>query len=95
MQFDEIFICFVACQQANAINMRCFAHCLNLAVQKGLSLPEVTKVLKDVRRIVTYFHKSPLAEGVLKDKQKQAAVPEHKLIMDVSTRYHSHFISVL
>jgi hypothetical protein len=60
---------------------------LNLAVQKGLSQTTVTRVLANVRRIVTYFRKSPLAYGVLKKKQMLLKIDQHQLTNDVVTRF--------
>jgi hypothetical protein len=43
-------------------------------------------------KVVAYFHRSPLATGILKEKQKRLLPPEfqgHKLIQDVVTRWNS------
>ena len=42
-------------------HIRCFAHVLNLASQRALKLPNVVQLLAKVRRISTFFHKSPPA----------------------------------
>ena len=65
--------------EANLHSMRCFAHCLNLAVQKGVE--KVAAVLTRVKRIVTYFRKSPTAFSVLGSKQNTLKLPLHKLII--------------
>jgi hypothetical protein len=44
------------------------------------------------RKVVAYFHRSLLATGILKEKQKRLLPPEfqgHKLIQDVVTRWNS------
>ena len=74
-----------AAGEANLHSMRCFAHCLNLAVQKGVE--KVAAVLTRVKKIVTYFRKSPTAFSVLRSKQSTLKLPLHKLIVDVLTRY--------
>lgn len=48
----------------NVVSIRCFAHCLNLSVQKGLGV--IKPLLSRVRRVVAYFHRSPKATAVLK-----------------------------
>lgn len=55
-----------AIAEAGLKNMRCFAHTINLAVQRGLSVPGIVTVLAKIRRVVGYFHRSPLAMGVLR-----------------------------
>lgn len=34
----------------------CVAHTINLAMQKGLQVPQMEKLLARIRRVVTYFH---------------------------------------
>lgn len=73
------------------IHVRCFAHTLNLATQKGLKITELDKILAKIRRIVGYFHRSNVATTSLKAKQLLLELPQHKLIMDVSTRWNSTY----
>lgn len=42
-----------------------------------------------VRKVVTFFHRSPKATEVLREMQAQLHLPNHKLIHDVSTRWNS------
>lgn len=83
----------VAVREAGlAPHIKCFAHTLNLATQAGLSVPRVARLLGRIRRIVNFFHRSPTATAVLATKQKLLLGPdinEHKLIVDVSTRWNS------
>lgn len=67
----------------------CFAHTLNLAVQKGMKTRAVDNILGHVKRIVSYFRRSTAAHGVLTDKQKQLEKKNHSLINEVSTRWNS------
>jgi hypothetical protein len=56
-----------------------------------LSIPEISKIVAKGRKVVSYFHRSPLATGILKDKQNLLLPPEfqgHRLIQDV-TRWNS------
>ena len=48
----------------------CYAHTLNLAVQKGLNVNIVAHLLGRIRRVVSYFHRSTSAAAVLKNKIK-------------------------
>lgn len=78
-----------AIQATGARNVRCYAHTLNLAVQKGLSSGSIDGVLSKVRKVVAYFHRSTTAAGKLREKQEQLGLPVHKLVMDVKTRWNS------
>ena len=67
----------------------CFAHTLNLAAQKALHVTTATKVLGKVRRVVGFFHRNIAGAELLRQKQQQMALPSHKLINDVTTRWNS------
>ena len=67
-------------------HIRCFAHTVNLGAQRGMAVNQMSRLL---RKVVTFFHKSPTAAAVLKDKQKMLKLPSHKLVQDVSTRWNS------
>ncbi|XP_041834229.1 E3 SUMO-protein ligase ZBED1-like [Melanotaenia boesemani] len=71
-------------------HIKCFAHTLNLATQAGLAVLRVSRLLGRIRRIVSFFHRSPSATAVLASKQKALNQDNrHKLIMDVTTRWNS------
>ena len=81
-----------AFQILNWERVSCIGHNLNLAVRDALSIPEISKIVAKGRKVVAYFHRSPLATGILKEKQKLLLPPEfqgHKLIQDVVTRWNS------
>ncbi|XP_051964154.1 zinc finger BED domain-containing protein 4-like [Xyrauchen texanus] len=70
-------------------HVRCIAHKLNLASQKAFKVDSVSVLVVKVRKLVTFFHKSPKATEVLREIQTQLHLPNHKLIHDVSTRWNS------
>lgn len=70
-------------------HVRCIAHTLNLASQKAFKVDEVSEILVKVKKLVTFFHKSPKASEILRETQRQLQLPAHKLIHDVSTRWNS------
>ena len=72
-------------------HIKCFAHTVNIACQKGVKVEAMQQLLSKVRRVVTFFHKSPTATAVLKAKQEHMQLEKHKLINDVSTRWNSTF----
>ena len=51
---------------SDSFHIKCFAHTLNLAVAKAMSMNSVSKALSRIRKIVTYFHKSAIGATVLK-----------------------------
>ncbi|CAM4722270.1 unnamed protein product [Leuciscus chuanchicus] len=70
-------------------HVRCIAHTLNLASQKAFKVDTVSELVVKVRKLVSFFHKSPKATDVLREIQTQLHLPNHKLIHDVSTRWNS------
>ena len=70
----------------------CFAHTINLATKRGLEVPKVNQLVGRVRRVVSYFHRSPKASHVLKEKLALLKIEgPKKLIIDVSTRWNSTY----
>jgi len=67
-------------------HVRCIVHTLNLASQKALKVERVSELLVKMRKVVTYFHKSPKATKALREMQMQLHLPHHKLVHDVFTR---------
>ena len=72
-------------------HIRCVAHTLNLATQRGLQVPLMERLLGRIRRVVSFFHKSTTAMALLRRKQTILELPQHKLIQDVSTRWNSTY----
>ncbi|KAK3106359.1 hypothetical protein FSP39_018462 [Pinctada imbricata] len=75
----------------NEIHVKCYAHTLNLAVQKALKVQRVSHILSRIRRIVSFFHRSSVAAASLKTQSESLSIPYHKLIIDVPTRWNSAF----
>ncbi|XP_033754863.1 zinc finger BED domain-containing protein 1-like [Pecten maximus] len=48
-------------------------------------------LLSRVKRIVAFFHRSSVANSLLKTKQDLLKLPHHKLIIDVATRWNSSY----
>ncbi|MEW8548465.1 MAG: hypothetical protein AB2693_33600, partial [Candidatus Thiodiazotropha sp.] len=74
-----------------SLHIGCYAHTLNLAAQKSLTVKRVSQLLAKIRRIVAFFHRSNIASHVLKVKSEALSLPQHKLIIDVCTRWNSAF----
>jgi hypothetical protein len=72
--------------------LSCLGHNINLAVKAGLKVSEVSKLIAKGSGLVSYFHRSPLATGVLLEKQKlllDKQAKSYKLIGDCDTRWNS------
>ncbi|XP_021375193.1 zinc finger BED domain-containing protein 1-like [Mizuhopecten yessoensis] len=69
----------------------CFAHTINLATQRGLHISQTDRLLGKSRKIVFFFHRSTTASAILKNNQAKLELPQHKLIMDVQTRWNSSY----
>lgn len=52
-------------------HVKCFAHTLNLAAQRALKLPAVSRLLGRVRRISAYFHRSTKAKHLCLKKTRE------------------------
>lgn len=75
----------------SAVHVPCLAHTINLAVQKSLKVKRVSHLLARVQRIVAFFHRSALANKLLQSKADLLNLPNHKLIIDVATRWNSAY----
>ena len=73
------------------LHLGCFAHVLNLAAQRGLKVKPVSAMLARIRRIVAFFHRSSTAASLLKVHASNLDLPNHKLKIDVATRWNSAF----
>lgn len=71
------------------VHIGCYTHTLNLACTKALKINKVAQLLAKMRGFVAYFHRSSYATHILKERQMLLQIPEHKLIMDVITRWNS------
>lgn len=56
-----------AIAQIGHFHMPCIAHTLNLIVKEALAQDVVADFMQRMRRMVKYFHKSPIAAAVLED----------------------------
>uniref|UniRef100_A0A673AB44 HAT C-terminal dimerisation domain-containing protein n=1 Tax=Sphaeramia orbicularis TaxID=375764 RepID=A0A673AB44_9TELE len=60
------------------LSLNCFAHTVNLSIQKAMSVPTVVRMLA----------------VVLQEKQKALGKPSHSLILDCKTRWNSSYMMV-
>ena len=51
----------------------------------------VANLLARMRKIVAFFHRSNIAAHLLKTKAEGLALPQHKLVIDVCTRWNSAY----
>ena len=79
----------LAVQNLGWQSMPCFAYTLQLAVNNGLEVSQINRLVSIARKTVGGFKHSSLAMTALKEKQQQLSVPQHHLIQDVATRWNS------
>lgn len=73
------------------LHLGCYAHTLNIAAQKALTVKTVSNVLAKVRRIVAFFHRSAVAANALKVQADLLGIPNKKIKIDVVTRWNSAY----
>lgn len=67
----------------------CFAHTVNLAAKKTVSINGVSRLLGKDWKVVTFFHESTTAHNALTVKQEMLNLPKHKVIHDVTTQWNT------
>ena len=67
----------------------CFAHILNLAVNKALELNEISALLGKLRKLVGHFKHSTLESEALKRAEIECNLAQLKLIKDILTRWNA------
>ena len=78
--------------QKPTLSISYFAHTLNLVVKKSLNAIGDMRILREkCRRMVTYFRQSSLAKDKLTEVQNILGLPNHKLKMEVDTRWNSTY----
>lgn len=69
----------------------CFAHKLQLTINKGLSTDSIKITTKVFNNIATFFHHSSVAKTELEKRRNQLGLQKHKLIQKNSTKWNSKF----
>jgi len=64
------------------------------AVEKAMSLPEVSRALARCRHLVSHFNHSSKSTFLLKQKQEDLHHRQHSLLQDVATRWNSAYYMV-
>lgn len=73
-------------------HLTCFGHTLQLTIiNAAKAYPDLNNLATKARKIVSYFHHSSQATHRLNVAQVQLKLTEHKLKMEVSTRWNSRF----
>lgn len=84
----------VTAMAPNIKSRTCFAHSLQLCVNKGLEENEIKQILITASSIVSHFKHSTVAIKALQVAQKKLKMPEKKLIQSVKTRWNSIYAMV-
>ena len=67
----------------------CIAHTLQLAVNKGLKVARVQRIIARCKAIVSHFKRSTKETYKLREKQELLKLPQHMLVQDCVTRWGS------
>ena len=76
------------------MHIGCFAHTIQLGVQKVLDLPEMSKAIGRAKRLVSHFNHSCKSSYVLRSKQHDLKHDEQCLIQSVPTRWNSTYYMI-
>ncbi|CAH1261476.1 ZBED1 [Branchiostoma lanceolatum] len=76
------------------LSLGCFAHTLNLSLQKVMAIPAVQNMVGIMRPAITYFKNSYMGKIVFKEKQVALDRPRHSLLLDCKTRWNSSYVMV-
>lgn len=86
---DNAYNIAAAIRLCNLRHLSCFAHSLNLIVQKAIKEESVAPVISKIKSIVEYFKRSPHSLAKLHTTQEQMGLAKLKLKQDVPTRWNS------
>lgn len=78
-----------AVKKNNWRHVPCFAHVLNIGIQRGLT--HLKTVMTKIKNIVEFFKQSSGALHKLQKHQKQMGLPDLKLIQECKTRWNSAY----
>ena len=79
-----------ALRRGKLTHVPCFAHVLNLVVQRFLGrYPGLQDVLRQARKVCVHFRRSYNATARLTDLQREYNLPKNRLICDMPTRWNS------
>ena len=82
-----------AVRDGRFVGIRCSAHALHLVVKSALDdeseTSKLSAILDSCRKIAAHFHRSVKDSHILRLEQSKACVPQHRLKVDVATRWNS------
>lgn len=78
-----------ACDLAKLPHIGCFGHTLNLAVNRCLSISEVSALLGKCRKLVSVFKQSSLKTSALHTAEVTLELQQLQVLQDVETRWNS------
>ena len=73
------------------LQLPCFSHTPQLAVEQALTLPDISRLTGRCKRLVAHFNRSAKSYALLRQKQIALGHEQHALINDVVTRWNSSY----
>lgn len=84
----------LGCRLADYPHVGCFAHSLNLVLNEGLKIKEISSLLGKCRKIVSVFKYSDQKNLQLQRAEEALALKQLRVLQDVATRWNSAFAMV-
>ena len=69
----------------------CFSHTIQLAIEKVMDIPRVSRAVAHCKQLVGHFNHSSKSSYLLKQKQYDLKHKQHRLIQSVATRWNSSY----
>ena len=78
-----------SCEKAELLHIGCAVHTLNLAVNRGLEVGEVSTLVGKCKKLVAVFKMSALKSHALMKAEEMLDIEKLQVLQDEETRWNS------